>query len=360
MNLFAQSDVDASLEPIADEHPCGADLAYDPQFLEFELAAQGKPEVQYGGTITPAVAPEWKQIREMGHALLGRTRDLRVVVPFSRALLHLQGFPGFSLGLLLIAGLLTRQWAAVHPQLDPDDDNDPTIRINTLASLVDGATMLRDVKETPFVTSRALGQFSLRDVDIASGEQSVAEGDAKPELSLIEGACGELELASLQAQHQAVSVCIQALGEIEAALSAEVGAAQSINCQPLSKILERLQRFLRQCLAARGAHVGADTSTSADADGLSAMDGAALGELGASHAGRQALSGDISSRDDVLRALDKICRYYDQYEPSSPVPLLLSRAHRLVNKRFIEIMEDLAPEGLNQVVGVSGIQSTSS
>ena len=47
--------------------------------------------------------------------------------------------------------------------------------------------------------------------------------------------------------------------------------------------------------------------------------------------------------------IDEICSYYAQYEPSSPVPLLLQRARRLVNKSFVEILEDLAPDGLNQL-----------
>ena len=62
----------------------------------------------------------------------------------------------------------------------------------------------------------------------------------------------------------------------------------------------------------------------------------------------------MTSRADVVRMLDKINQYYQQYEPSSPVPLLLERAKRLVPKNFFEIMEDLAPDGLTQLLVVSG------
>jgi type VI secretion system protein ImpA len=62
----------------------------------------------------------------------------------------------------------------------------------------------------------------------------------------------------------------------------------------------------------------------------------------------------VTSRADVIRMLDKINKYYQQYEPSSPVPLLLERAKRLVPKNFFEIMEDLAPEGMAQLLVVSG------
>ena len=62
----------------------------------------------------------------------------------------------------------------------------------------------------------------------------------------------------------------------------------------------------------------------------------------------------MAGRDDVLLLIDKICAYYARAEPSSPVPLLLKRARRLVNKEFIEIMRDLAPDGLAQIELIRG------
>ena len=62
----------------------------------------------------------------------------------------------------------------------------------------------------------------------------------------------------------------------------------------------------------------------------------------------------ISSRQDVIRLLDQICVYYDQNEPASPVPLLLKRAKRLVEKNFFEIMQDVAPESVAQIQKLIG------
>ncbi|MBN3807358.1 type VI secretion system protein TssA, partial [Paraburkholderia sp. Ac-20336] len=69
------------------------------------------------------------------------------------------------------------------------------------------------------------------------------------------------------------------------------------------------------------------------------------------------VSGDITDRQDVIRVLDKICAYYERHEPSSPVPLLLLRARRLVDKSFMEILQDLAPEGMSQARQVGGIEN---
>ena len=85
-------------------------------------------------------------------------------------------------------------------------------------------------------------------------------------------------------------------------------------------------------------------------------DGAASGAV----AGQRLVVGDIASREDVIRMLDKICDYFSRYEPSSPVPFLLKRAKNLVTKDFMEIMLDLAPGGTEQANLIFGLQSESS
>jgi type VI secretion system protein ImpA len=62
----------------------------------------------------------------------------------------------------------------------------------------------------------------------------------------------------------------------------------------------------------------------------------------------------VSSREDVLRALDRVCEYYRRQEPSSPVPVLLERAKRLVGMDFLAIIKDLAPTGLHEVETIRG------
>ena len=82
---MADLDVDAWLSPLSEQAPCGADLEYDPAFLALEEAARGKPEQQFGDTLIPAQEPDWRAVDEQARALLGRTRDLRVLMPWLRA-----------------------------------------------------------------------------------------------------------------------------------------------------------------------------------------------------------------------------------------------------------------------------------
>lgn len=62
----------------------------------------------------------------------------------------------------------------------------------------------------------------------------------------------------------------------------------------------------------------------------------------------------IEAADDVIRCIDEICEYYAHNEPSSPLPILLRRARRLVGKSFAEVLKNVAPGGLAELQTLSG------
>lgn len=338
-------DIDSLLQEVDAGAPSGPNLEYDPEFLELEQAILGKPEVQYGDTVTPAVPPEWKVVKRLAGDLLLRSRDLRLAVSLSRALLALHGMAGLVEGLALIERLLEQRWDSVHPQLDPDDDLDPMLRINSLAALTDGA-FLREVKEATLLPLPGLGPFSLRTLEIANGEMPAPEGEEKLGLSSIAAAMADADEEKLGAAAAALRSAYDSAGQVEVILVRQVGSAQALNLDALTRMLRRGRDFFDEQMAQRG---GAAGSGGAAEQGGEAAPGAPAGGPRAA-----AISGEITSRADVLRMLDKINKYYQQYEPSSPVPLLLQRARRLVPKNFFEIMEDLAPEGMTQLLNISG------
>jgi type VI secretion system protein ImpA len=133
---------------------------------------------------------------------------------------------------------------------------------------------------------------------------------------------------------------------IEDALAQKVGSSHMVSLDGLIKALKRVRDFVQG--RQPDAEVADVAGVAADNAGVSAGGG------GSGRAGAP-ISGEIASRDDVSRMIDKICAYYAKYEPSSPVPILLQRAKRLVPKSFIEIMEDLTPDGLAQLQVISGI-----
>jgi type VI secretion system protein ImpA len=129
-------------------------------------------------------------------------------------------------------------------------------------------------------------------------------------------------------------------------LNDKVGGEQSLD---LAAVVEMIEAVVKTCDSA----LGAGEAGAANADIQSLTDGQAVSSSGSSSAA--AVAGEIRSRQDAIRMLEKVCEFIERTEPSNPAPLLIRRAQRLVSKNFIEIMEDLAPDSLGVIKGIAGI-----
>lgn len=336
--------VETLLSELSPDSPCGDDLEYDPVFAEMERAAQGKPEQQFGEKIVPGEEPNWKEVRTKALELLTRTKDLRVLMHLARAVLNTDRLPDFNACVAAMRRLIEQHWDQVHPRLDPDDGLDPTLRVNLLASLCDSATILRYLRKVPVVASKSLGRFNFKDVEIAKGDAPAPPEGAPPAptLATIEAAFMECDLEELKADAQATREAMENVKALEAAVTERVGAGQSTSLDAVIAALKPMQEALAQQLTRRGV-------VDKPAGGEAAATANGEGEMAAPPA-----VDEIRSRDDVIRVLDKLCEYYAQHEPSSPLPLLLKRAKRLTTLSFMEIIQDLAPDAVAQAMSIGG------
>ena len=331
---MATIDTERLLEQISPEAPCGENLEYDPDFVLLEQTARGKPEQQFGNTVIPAEEPNWVEVRKMALDLCKRSRDLRILDYVARASVRTHGYPGLSDSLFLMRGSVERYWETLHPLLDPDDNNDPTARVNIIGALCDQQMMLVGVRQAPLVESRSFGRFGLREIAIAAGEVAAPAGmTAPPTVQAIDGAFREAAIEALQATAEAVRFAVEHVGVIESTVTERVGTGNAMSLDPLKAVLREANKVLDTRLAARG--VGTGPAPAAGNGHL--VDGETAGF---------AVSDQLKTREDVIRMLDKLCEYYAREEPSSPVPLLLQRAKKLVPMSFMEIVKDLIPDAV--------------
>lgn len=317
--------------------PCGPDLEYDNDFLALQQLAAGKPETQFA----PAEPPDWRAVAAAAEALLDRSRDLRVALLWLRAQLRLAGFASLPEGLCLVAALLQRFPEALHPQPDPDD-GDAYARLNALAQLRDAETVLGDVRQAVLVNLRGIGELRPRDIELAHGLLPPREAD-KPQTK--EAMAGLLGAAVQQepdcGRHPARALAM--LKALIAQLNERYGSTEAPDLRPLYTLLNLV-----------ATQVPAVTEAADDAADGAAADGAAdASTAGPSAASR--LSGSVQSRDDAVRAIDMVCDYLERAEPTNPAPLLLRRARRLVNRNFLQLLKELAPDSLGAVAQLMGV-----
>lgn len=333
--------IEKLIAEIEGESPAGADLEYDPDFGELERTARGKGEHVMGDEVVEAEPPDWREVILQAEALFDRTKDLRVAVLLTRAALNTDGLSGLADGLHVTRKLLENFWETVYPLLDEEDDNDPTFRVNTIVNLADKEGMLRDLLLVPVVSAKMAGRFNLRDVRVAQGDlPAPADQESVPDAGIINAAFMEADLDDLVESLAKVTEAKEHAEAIDAVFNEQVGAANGPDLNPLLSELKDLNRIYVEHLGARG--VGAE----GEVEEPEAGSGAAPG---------QAISGEIRSREDAIRMIDKICIYFENNEPSSPVPLLLNRAKRLISKDFLDILRDITPDGVMQAEMIGGV-----
>lgn len=336
------------LAPVSAENPCGPNLEYDAQFLALEESVRTQPKQEFrredGGTIeVEGTEIQWSAVLEQAQSLLSRSKDLRIVLLLTRALLHQQGYRGIALGLELTRRLLQEQWPGLHPGLDPDD-GDPTMRLNALASLNALDSVAGDLRASYVLDSRQHGQLSVRDIEVAQGRLEVAPEEAKLTTAQVNGLL-DAALGLFPDLAEQALAAVQDLESIIAWLSDKVGAAQVPDLSQLHGMLLLVSQSLNRNLPAPDSiQAGHSMAESADqlTQGLS-QDAPVI-----------RTGGQINSRGDVVQALGVLCDYLEKNEPTNPVQIVLRRAQRMMNMNFLELMNDMAPEGLEQAEKVVG------
>jgi type VI secretion system protein ImpA len=338
------------LQAISEDSPSGENLEYDPTFTEMELAGQPGEERQIGDEIIQAEDPDYGEVRTKALEILERSHDLRAAVFLADAIMQTEGIGGFATVTTYIRGCVEEYWETCHPELDEDDDNDPTMRINAIQGLcgqpddqAGPSPVYRSLRRVALTDSRSFGGMSLRDMEIADGHIPAPADMANiPDSATVSAALQDTDPETLAAYAAAVSLASDNVKAINAAFD-EHTPGQGPDLDPLLKLLSKISRRF-------GDLVGTEANIEGDVGGDDDAEAESGGAVVSGNVG-----GSISSPTDVSNALDRIISYYARSEPSSPIPILLVRAKRLVNADFLTIMQDMAPQGIDNVHLIGGI-----
>ena len=290
-----------------------------------------------GDEVIAAEEPDFKKIISLASDILERSNDLRAACHLAHARLRVGGLHEFAGVLAYIRRSLEDFWESCHPQLDPDDDNDPTMRVNAVRGLADTATVLRALRLAPLARSRTFGEINLRDILIAEGNIPAPSGVEIQDAATIAAAFRDSDPAELSALLDSLRSAVSDADAISSRFDDEV-PGQGPDLGPLTKLLRAAVKHVETATGAEDTEHGEGEPE----------------ETSAKPAG--GASGTIGGPRDVVASLDRIMQYYERQEPSSPVPILLARAKRLVNADFMTIMRDLAPSGLDNVNTVGGLR----
>ena len=329
--------MDPLLEPISADAPSGVDLSYDIVQNDLAVMIQGTPDNQFEEN--SAKEPAWPPIRKMAEEALKKSKDLQIAVYWTVALSQTGGMVGAARGMEVIAGMARQYWDTVYPLLDPDD-KDPTQRINIISQLTvepgsfgDPIKFIERLNTSTIFTVPGLGPVSIglitKEGGLGAAKVPEIAANANPE--------------EMMAGIAALRSVLNSVHSLDDYLVDTVGRNSAPSFDPLIKALDKGVRLFEGNGAPADAPVGAETVASGT-KAAAAVSGAK----------KPAVSGEIQSTDDVRKMLQKICDYYTATEPSSPVPILLQRANKLIGMDFAALLENLTPAGksvLSPLVG---------
>lgn len=330
---FLQAPPDASA-------PCGPDLEYDNAFLALNQAAAGRPESQWDAG-EPA---NWAQVRTQAEALFERTKDLRVAVLWLRAMVNLSGLSALAPGLQLVHGLLERYWDTLHPLPDPDD-GDPYARMNALSVLREPEGLLGDLRQALVFNQRGVGELRVRHIEVALNLLPPRADETPLSRSQLDQML-QAAVAEDPGLRPRVAEAANQVKALIALLNERVGIENAVDLKPLWSAVGNVLNLLPAAAEAATDAAGADAAAEGHESGAAAAVRRAAGP---------GLSGSVTSREEAVRAIDMVCEYLERAEPTNPAPLLLRRARRLVNRNFLQLMKELAPDALNEVARVMGV-----
>jgi type VI secretion system protein ImpA len=331
--MSIESELQSLTAPIAGENPCGANLE------DTQLLASFDAYRLFGQSVA-LPETDWRALKAASLEALEQSKDFRLLTHFAAASLRMDGWGGFLGSLAVAAAWLKAHWSTVYPLVDED----AILRKNALSCFADRFAIIDGVRRTPIVENKQLGRFTLRDVELATGKLAPTETDTTvPTESEVTAALTATALEDLQKLEGMLAAALTDLQAIDAAMRDFGGAAASPDFNPLLDSLGTVRKLLRDQVETR-APTGAESG--AQGDGVEGEGGGGTGKA----------VGGIKSRQDAIKAIDIVAAYFRQNEPSSPVPLFLDRAKNLIGKNFLDILQDVVPDGVATAKQAGGIK----
>lgn len=303
-------------------------------------------DVQYGDFVGTPDPVDWSEVDHDCRRLMMRCKDIRVAVLFVRCRTHLAGAAGLSEGLALLAAWLETFPDTIHPQPGADDEPEVAqeIRANALRALIDPDGLLADVREI-VLSKSTLARLQVRDVERAFAIPHPADALAPDSVAL--------QLQDMYIQQPALMAEFDRARAGLDVINAWCAQHLEANQPDLSPLIRLLQLLHRQNPAPQARHIQKPEPVmdKTDPENQKALGAPAQANENSPLHGQSLRTGSSAtpdSREAALAMIRTARQWFETYEPSSPIPVLLQRAEQFVGKRYAQTVRAIPPDLLTQ------------
>jgi len=338
--------LDEILAPIADsDQGCGVDLwevddddLYEKRSEIWFAQSEGRA-LEADPATTMEAAQNWDVvIRKAPEALAKVTKDLRIAVVFTEAVLRRHGLAGFDQGLAVLEGLFSQYFDGFHPR-----EEDAEERLFNVIDTFGGDDLIFRIKRAPLFearghtvsTEQVLEAEAASQADLATYKERAAaapDGTGVQLLADLDRMAGRLraidEIVTEKTQRRVDS-------RIYSTLTDGIGAAR--------KAVQMLFPNAEETAAEEAGAAAEMESDAADAGQAGGEEGAPVAAAAPRRTGSVVVARPALTRQDALQALMRIAEFFEKAEPQS---LIAPQIRDIVRRASIPL-HDLLAEALS-------------
>lgn len=363
MDWLSGLDLDAILEPISEEQPCGKNLRddsshasvyYKIKSLRNEARALERRRMR-GEKDAPPAETCWRALINLTIDTLTKdTKDLELCAYLIEALIREHDFPGLHDGFLLARELCERFWDTVYPLPDEAGFETRVVYLAGLNGVDSEGTLIRPILMCPLTAgesvtpcSTAAYQRSQQFESLSEDEQRqrIEEGVLSPDM--VETAVKETPDNFLTAQREHIQTCIDEYGRLTAFLDENCGE-HAPHSSALQTALTTCAETLRYVAGHRLIdqvpeeieEPAAEDDTSGTEESGEPTESVVAGSAPATQAG----PGEIRTRADALKCIGLVAQYFREAEPHSPLSYAADQLVRWGGMALPELLVETLPD----------------
>lgn len=329
------------LTPIEADSPCGPNLEYDPGYIELFnlLIPKLKPVIEerekgrrrLENIATPV---NWAEVESGCLEQMERTRDVRLLCLFIRCLVKSAQGPGLCRGLGLLLDSLKLWPRELHPAVGTDNDFGP--RLAALSELSSPEGLLADIRNLPLSADRSIS-LQVRDAERDQGEAATGQ------------ILRELNDARDQAYLHLV-VAVYMAEELDNLIQRECRADQSLAGLPgASGLVRILKKILPPQAEPEPQTLKFDQEAKPEAPvGAAKKSPSRPPRRGGAQPEPDKTPETVMDRETAKAQMRMLRLWFIEHEPSSPIPILLAQAEKMVGKPFSELVSVIPLELLEK------------
>ncbi len=328
-------DLKVLLAPIPGEKPGGESAAYDLRST-IEEARRADDQLAKGAWGTEKVkTADWVAVTKIAtEALAGKSKDLRIAVRLTEALVKRHGFAGFRDGCRLLRELQEKFWDSLYPEID--EGGDLEARAADLQWLNDKLdSSIRDVPLTDGDVRYSWYRWDeSQKVDNSIRQNPAAKAAAEKEGKIDGATFGKAVAATSRTYYETLFEDLkQGFEECEKLIrtSDEKFGTQAPSLIDLRKAVEDCRTLVEDLVNAKRK---LDPNYKPEQTPLAVVESGKVAEAEPqavpvnSASGGGGLPREPTSREDAFQRLAVIADYLKKVEPQNPVSYLVDRAVR--------------------------------